>query len=106
MTVPSRTPGSAVVDGVNVDAVAAAARGCAGVAALDGGQYGQTVSYLPGRIVAGVRVSGERVRVQVRSRWGIPVPDVAAAIVRAVAPLAGHRPVDVTVADIDDPPGA
>lgn len=97
-------PGAAVIDGVDVDAVAAAVAGCAGVAALDGGRFGEVVSYLPGRTVAGVVVNNGRVTVQVRARWGVPVPDLAALITVVLAPLTGHRPVDVVIADIDDPP--
>jgi hypothetical protein len=44
--------------------------------------------------------------VQVRSEWGVPAADVAALITAALAPLAGTRPVDVAIADIDDPPAA
>ena len=49
-------------------------------------------------------VDDSRIRVQVRSRWGVPATDVAALITAALAPLAGPRPVDVAIADIDDPP--
>lgn len=101
----SGTPGPAVIDGVDVDAVAAAVRACAGVAELAGGRFGEVASYLPGRKVPGVVVSKERVLVQVRSRWGIPAPELAALITTVLAPLTGGKPVDVTVADIDDPPG-
>ena len=97
---------AAVIDGVDVDAVAAAMAGCAGVAALDGGPFGEVASYLPGRKVAGVVIGDGRVTVQVRSRWGVPAPDLAALIAAVLAPLTGHRPVDVVIADIDDPPGA
>ena len=95
---------AAVVDGVDVDAVAAAVARCAGVAALDRGRFGSVVTYLPGRTVAGVAVGGGRVTVQVRSRWGVPAPDLARAITTALAPLTGSRPIDVVIADIDDPP--
>ena len=81
-------------------------RGCAGVSALDGGPFGEIASYLPGRTVPGVAVDDNRIRVQVRSRWGVPAADVAALITAALAPLAGPRPVDVAIADIDDPPAA
>ena len=74
------------------------------MAALDGGPFGEVASYLPGRKVAGVVVGDGRVTVQVRSRWGIPAPDLAALITVVLAPLTGHRPVDVVIADIDDPP--
>ena len=46
-----------------------------------------------------------RVTVQIRSRWGVPAPGLAALITAVLAPLTGHRPVDVVIADIDDPPG-
>jgi len=95
---------AAVIDGVDVDAVAAAVAGCTGVAALDGGPFGEIASYLPGRKVVGVVVGHGRVTVQVRARWGVPAPDVAALITVVLAPLTGPRPVDVVIADIDDPP--
>jgi hypothetical protein len=106
MTRPSSgfTPGAAVVDGVDVDAVAAAVRDCGGVSGLHGGRYGEVATYLPGRTVPGVVVGGGRVRVQVRSRWGVEAPLLAAQITTALAPLTGHHPVDVLIADIDDPP--
>lgn len=97
-------PGAGLIDGVDVDAVAAAVQSCPGVSALDGGRFGQVASYLPGRVVQGVAVDNGRVRVQVRSQWGVRVSDLAALITSALAPLAGSFPVDVAVADIDDPP--
>lgn len=100
----SATGGLAAIDGVDVDAVAVAVTGCQGVAALDGGPFGEVASYLPGRRVAGVVVGNGRVKVQVRSRWGVPAADLAAMITATLAPLTGHRPVDVVIADIDDPP--
>jgi hypothetical protein len=101
----SDIPEPAVIDGVDVDAVAAAVQACAGVAELNGGQFGEVASYLPARKVPGVVVSGGRVRVQIRSRWGIPAPDLAVLITTVLAHLTGGKPVDVVVADIDDPPG-
>jgi len=103
---PPDMPGPALFDSTEIDAVAAIVRGCAGVSALDSGPFGEVASYLPGRIVPGVAVDDSRIRVQVRSAWGVPATDVAAQITAAVAPLAGPRPVDVTIADIDDPPAA
>ena len=99
-------PGSVSPASAEVDAVAALIRGCAGVSALVGGPFGEVVSYLPGRTVPGVVVDDSRIRVQVRSRWGVPAADLAADITTALAPLAGARPVDVAIADIDDPPAA
>ena len=103
---PLDTSRVALVDGIDIDAVAALVRGCAGVSALDGGPFGEVASYLPGRTVPGVAVDDNRIRVQVRSRWGVPAADVAALITAALAPLAGPRPIDVAIADIDDPPVA
>jgi hypothetical protein len=103
---PGSAPALALTGGVDVDAVAAVVCGCAGVAGLDGGRFGEVASYLPGRTVAGVVVSGGRVLVQVRSRWGVPAPALAGAITRALRPVTGDRPVDVVIADIDDPPSA
>jgi hypothetical protein len=91
-----------LVDGVDVDAVALAVQQCPGVSGLDGGRFGEVASYLPGRRVTGVVAGGGRVTVQVRSRWGIPAVGLAAQITAALAPLTGH-PVDVVIADIDDP---
>jgi hypothetical protein len=107
MTVsPPDMPGVVLSGSAEVDAVAAVVRGCAGVSALDGGRFGEIASYLPGRVVPGVAVDEDRIRVQVRSAWGVPAAELAALITVALAPLAGPRPVDVTIADIDDPPPA
>jgi uncharacterized membrane protein YedE/YeeE len=100
----NRMPGPAVIDGIDVDAVAVAAAGCPGVSALDGGPFGEFATYLPGRKVPGVVVGDGRVTVQVRSRWGVPAAGLAAMIAAVLAPLTGRRPVDVVIADIDDPP--
>ena len=97
-------PDAAVIDGVDVDAVAAVVRGCAGVSGLDGGPYGGVATYLPGRTVPGIVVRDGRVGVQVRSAWGVEAPLLAAMITAALAPLTGGYPVDVAIADIDDPP--
>jgi hypothetical protein len=108
MTVPpaDTTARSAVIDGIDVDAVAAAVRGCPGASGLDGGPFGGVASYLPGRKVEGIVVRDGRVTVQIRSRWGVPAPALAAQITATLAPLTGNRPVDVVIADIDDPPAA
>ena len=92
-----------VVDGVDVDAVAAAARGCAAVDDLCSGAWGGVVSYLPGRQVAGVRVTRDHVVISVRARWGIPVSELAAQIRAAVTSLVAPRRVDVVVADLAEP---
>jgi len=104
MTVPpaDSAPGSAVIDGIDVDA--AAVRGCPGVSGLDGGPFSGVASYLPGRKVEGIVVRDGRVTVQICSRWAVPAPELAAVITAMLAPLTGNRPVDVVIADIDDPP--
>ncbi|MFI7545830.1 hypothetical protein [Actinoplanes sp. NPDC049599] len=93
----------AVVDGVDVDLVAAAVCGCPAVADLVGGPPSGASTYLPGRRIDGITVTAGTVLIQVRSRWE-PATELAAQIrtaASAVAPL--HR-VDVVVADIEDPP--
>jgi hypothetical protein len=92
-----------VVDGVDLDAVAAAARGCAAVDDLCSGSWGGVVSYLPGRQVAGVRVTRDHVVISVRGRWGVPVSELAGQVRAAVTGLAGPRRVDVVVADLAEP---
>jgi hypothetical protein len=93
---------AAVVDGVDLDAVAAAVRGCAAVDDLCPGSWGGVVSYLPGREVAGVRVTHDHVVISVRGRWGVPVIELASQVRAAVSGLVGPRRVDVVVADLAD----
>jgi hypothetical protein len=89
MTVPpaDSAPGSAVIDGIDVDA--AAVRGCPGVSGLDGGPFSGVGAYLPGRKVEGIVIRDGRVTVQVRSRWAVPAPELAAMITAMLAPLTG-----------------
>jgi hypothetical protein len=94
---------AAVVDGVDLDAVAAAARSCAAVDDLCPGAWGGVVSYLPGREVPGVRVTHDHVVISVRGRWGVPVSELAGQVRAAVTGLAGPRRVDVVVADLAEP---
>jgi hypothetical protein len=102
-TSPASSVG-AVIDGVNVDGVAAVVRGCPGVSGLDGGGLGEVASYLPGRRVQGVAVRADSVTVQVRSRWGVSAPDLLSQITAVLSPLIGGRRVEVMIADIDEPP--
>ena len=92
-----------MVDGVDLDAVAAAARSCAAVDDLCPGPWGGVVSYLPGRQVAGVRVAHDHVVISVRGRWGVPVSELAGQVRAAVTGLVGPRRVDVVVADLAEP---
>jgi hypothetical protein len=91
-----------VVDGVDLEAVAAATRGCAAVDDLCSGSWGGVVSYLPGRVVAGVRVTHDRVVISVRGRWGVPVIELAGQVRAAVTGLVGPRRIDVVLADLAD----
>jgi hypothetical protein len=94
---------AAVVDGVDLDAVAAAVCGCAAVDDLCSGSWGGVVSYLPGREVAGVRVTHDHVVISVRGRWGVPVLELAVQVRAAVTGPVGPRRVDVVVADLAEP---
>ncbi len=94
-----------MVDGVNVDAAAAAVAACTGVSGLDGGRYHEVATYLPGRTVDGVAIGGGRGGGQVRAAWGVAIPPRGLRIRGGRAPLTGTRPVDVLVADVGDPPG-
>lgn len=105
--VPSRgnAGGPAVADGVDLDAVTAAARGCPAIDDLTPGAWGGVVSYLPGRQVAGVRVASDHVVISVRGRWGVPVSEMARQVRSAVMPLVAPRRVDLVVADLTGAPG-
>ena len=75
------------------------------MAALDGGRFGEVASYLPGRKVTGVVVRDGRVRVQVRVPVGRPGARTGPADHRRAGAADRAPPVDVAIADIDDPPG-
>ena len=94
---------SAVVDGVDLDAVAAAARSCAAVDDLCPGPWGGVVSYLPGRQVAGVRVASDHVVISIRGRWEVPFSELGRQVRAAVTPLVAPRRVDLVVADLTGP---
>jgi len=97
-------PHAAEVDGVDVDAAVAAIRSCPAVSDLVDGPLPTFATYLPGRRIAGLRVSRDVVGVQVCARWGTTVTHVAAQVRTALAPIAPGRRIDVTVADLDEPP--
>ncbi len=104
MTESATAPVHAVVNGIDIDAVAAAVRACPGVADLTGGRLGDVASYLPGRRVSGVLVETSLLTVQVRSHWGVPADALLSQIELALLLLRHGRPLHVVVADIDDPP--
>ena len=96
-----------LVEAGTADAIVAAVAACPAVASLHGGGLRRTATYLPGRLVEGVHVDDDRVRVSVVAVQGVPVVQVAEQIRAAVAPLVPGRAVDVHVADLrlTDPPG-
>jgi len=98
-------PPQALIDGVDLDAVAAAVRSCPAIDDLSSGPWGGVVSYLPGRQLAGVRVASDHVLISVRGRWGVPAAEMARQVRTAVAGLVGSRRVDLEIADLTDAPG-
>ncbi len=103
MTGPASAAGGTLVDGVDLDAVVAAARSCAGVDELSSGPWGGVVTYLPGRQVPGVRIASDHVVICFRGRWGVPAAEIARQVRAAVAGLVTPRRVDLVLADVGDP---
>lgn len=91
---------------VGADGLAAAVLACPDVVALSAGPFGQFLSYLPGRTVAGVQSDAHHVDVHVIARFGPTMVCVGDQIQRAVAPLLQGRPLSITVDDlqVDDTP--
>ncbi|MDO9380761.1 MAG: hypothetical protein Q7T56_18110 [Nocardioidaceae bacterium] len=84
------------------DVVADAVRSVPGVADLHAGSFGEVATYLPGRRVEGVRLSGDDADVHVVVTWDASVGDTADAVRRAAARHVTGR-VDVTVEDVAAP---
>lgn len=99
-TAPTRPVGAAGAVEL-VDAIAAAVLACPAVAALQSG--GPVVTYLPGRRVEGVRVSGQRVETAIVAAFGVPVKDLQLQVRRAVRRYAPGLPVDIHIADVQLP---
>ncbi len=95
-------PSAAPEDPPLADRVAQAVESTPGVAGLHGGRFGEVATYLPGRRIAGIRLGDTAAQVHVVIDYGTKVPDVAAAVRDAVAPLV-DTPVDVTVEDVAAP---
>ena len=85
----------------DADAIAAAALACPGVTGLHGGALNEVAAYLPGRIVAGVRLAEDCVEVHVVARYGTVLPTLAEDVRVAVTPAAGGLPVEVHIDDLD-----
>lgn len=100
--VPERDPAEVVRDAVLA---------VPGVVAMHAGAFGEVGTYLPGRRVAGVRLTDDEVEVHVVAALGTPVPHTCAGVVSAVAGLPATtglagRPTHVVVEDVADPAGA
>jgi len=86
---------------VSADAVAEAALGCPCVLSLATEGPGVLATYLPGRRVVGVSLREDACEVGVVLLLeGRPLPQLAEQVRRAVAPVAGGRPVHVTITDV------
>jgi hypothetical protein len=83
-----------------VDLIAEAARACPGVAGLHGGPFGQGDTYLPGRRVSGVTLSGDEAVVGVVGRYPASVAEIASQVRAAVGALVPGVPVTVNVEDL------
>lgn len=83
--------------GLLADRIAETVAGCPAVADL---AAGPVATYLPGRIVRGVAVHDDDVRIAVIARYGPPLAEVAAQVRSAVAPLAPGSRLDVQIDDI------
>ena len=92
-----------VLHDVDPDTVAALVLGCPAVAGLSAGPFGTAASYLPGRVVPGVRVGPDAVEVHVVARYGPTVAELAGQVRTALAGRVLGRRVDVVVEDLADP---
>jgi hypothetical protein len=98
----SAVPAPAIVDGVDIGALAAAVRSCAGVQDLYAGVPEAVATYLPGQRISGVRIASDHVVISVRGQWGVPAGQLAGQVRAAVGGLVGPRRVDIVVADLAD----
>jgi len=100
---PSAEEAEEAEDQVDPDAVSTAALSCPQVARLSGGFAGEVATYLPGRSVAGVRVTDDEVEIHIVARWGTNLPEVADAVRLAVKPVTAGLRTSVYVEDIEVP---
>ena len=82
------------------DLIAAAVISCPDVVGLTQSPSVPVATYLPGRTVSGVAVRAGEVEICVVARYGLPLPEIAAEVREAVAPLVPGRTVNVVIADI------
>jgi hypothetical protein len=103
VTVPLSELAEGVIDGIDVDDIYSAVIGCPGVAGLGSGTIGELATYLPGRRVPGIRVSPERVELEICAAWGPPIKQIAEQIWAALAVVVTDRPIEITITDIAPP---
>ncbi|MEV0973131.1 Asp23/Gls24 family envelope stress response protein [Microtetraspora glauca] len=96
---PDPAPGPPLT-GADVKRIAERAASCPDVVALSGGPFGTVAAYLPGETVPGISVRETEIEIHATVRYGRPIPEIAAEIRDAVAPLTGGRHVNVTVDDV------
>jgi hypothetical protein len=90
-----------IIQGVDVDAVAATVTACPGVVQLSDGRHGEVATYLPGgQRVGGVRVVGGGVEVHVIAGWVRSLPELADQVRIALCPIVVNRPVMVAIDDV------
>lgn len=82
------------------DTLARAVLACPLVADMSSGVFGEAATYLPGRRVAGVRITDTAVEVHVVAVLGVTVTRIGAEVRDALAPLVGDYPVDVVIEDV------
>lgn len=80
--------------------LAAAVLAVPGVAALHPGMFGEVGTYLPGRRIAGIRITDHTIDVHLVVAFGVPVRDTAAAVRATAAALHPGTTVNVTVEDV------
>ena len=83
------------------DRIASLVEAVPGVVRLHPGAFGEVATYLPGRRVAGVRITDTGTEVHVVADQRVPVRTTAERVHRAVAGM-GEGPVHVFIEDIDD----
>lgn len=106
LRLPAVEPGSVALYDVDADVIAALVLACPAVAGLSGGPFGAAATYLPGRTVAGIRISPDTVEVHVVARYGPTVGELAGQVRAALVGAVLGRTVDIVVEDLDDGPAA
>jgi len=85
------------------DAIAAAVRRCGTVSDLSTGAIGEVATYLPGRRVAGVRITEDGIDVHVVGRFGPTMEAIGDEVRAAASAAAPGRPVSVYIDDLAGP---